>query len=248
MTDTGQGTKRKALDFLEDLSMKKLGCIAKSFHLSDKYSDLTITCRDKVFPAHRVVVCPQSGYFARACDGASKVKCVVQSSYENEYPLIAKESSGKIEIQDFDPILVEKTLEFLYTGDYIPDLSTYVPPDLGQQPDPSLEPCFHVLMYQQGAYFQIPELKVKAKDTFAKTFLVNPQKRSLVAAIQQVYESTTGWDDLKKLMLQQIVENAKILYKAKSQVIPLKAIKEIPEFATEVAHFSLYRLGNVVEK
>ncbi|KAL5362044.1 hypothetical protein BJX96DRAFT_166365 [Aspergillus floccosus] len=248
-------SKRKATDALFASPAQKFARITEytqSFHLNNRFSDITIVCRDKVFPAHRVVVCPQSDYFARACEGGFK------------------ESSGNIEISDTEPILIEKTLQYLYTGDYSPDLSNYVPPSLEPAAKPEdrkatasspaesnlveqeldmtcFEPCFHALMYEQGTYFQIQGLKDKAKEQFCQTFLVKPEKRSLVATIMQVYKSTGGTknDGLRFAMLQMLVENARTLYKNKSRILPFPAIAGIPGFAEELAHWCFHYLGNV---
>ncbi|OXV08566.1 hypothetical protein Egran_03671 [Elaphomyces granulatus] len=74
---------------------------SSSFFLSPKYSDLTIICGGEVFSAHRAVVCPRSGYFARACDGEFK-----------------EASTRTIELINQQPILIRKVLEYLYMGDY----------------------------------------------------------------------------------------------------------------------------------
>lgn len=37
---------------------------------SGKYADLAIVCGDRKFKAHRAIVCPQSGFFAKGCKGA----------------------------------------------------------------------------------------------------------------------------------------------------------------------------------
>ncbi|KAG2420519.1 hypothetical protein HFD88_000131 [Aspergillus terreus] len=245
-------TKRKATDPLPESPAEKFARITESFHLNNRFSDLTIVCRDKVFPAHRVVVCPQSDYFARACEGEFK------------------ESSGRIEISDTDPILIEKTLQYLYTGDYTTDLSNYIPLSLESTAKPkdakgptsspapsnlaeqevdvtSFEPCFHVLMYEQGTYFHIQGLKDKAKERFRQTFLAKTEKRSLVATIMQVYRSTGGTknDGLRFAMLQMLVENAKTVYKNKARALPFPAIAGIPGFAEELAHWCFHYLGNV---
>jgi hypothetical protein len=46
----------------------------KSILESGKYSDLTISCGDRVFNVHRAVVCPRSSFFAAACDGKFLVR------------------------------------------------------------------------------------------------------------------------------------------------------------------------------
>jgi hypothetical protein len=61
--------------------------------LNCRFSDLTIVCRDKVFPAHRVVVCPQSDYFARACEGEFKVQCFVHPAPRSAIRLLAFEEA-----------------------------------------------------------------------------------------------------------------------------------------------------------
>ncbi|KAJ5346249.1 hypothetical protein N7452_004253, partial [Penicillium brevicompactum] len=71
-----------------------------SLHLNSSYSDLTIMCKGEAFSAHRLVVCPRSKYFHRAFYGGFK------------------ETEGQIYLDERTPILIEKVLEFLYTGDY----------------------------------------------------------------------------------------------------------------------------------
>ncbi|CEJ55322.1 hypothetical protein PMG11_01586 [Penicillium brasilianum] len=73
---------------------------AKNLHLGDEYSDLTIICGDTEFKAHKLVVCSQSAYFQRAFYGSFK------EAYE------------PIRFPDKEPELMEKFLEYLYTGDY----------------------------------------------------------------------------------------------------------------------------------
>ncbi|KAJ5232884.1 hypothetical protein N7468_005840 [Penicillium chermesinum] len=70
--------------------------------LNTKYSNLKIYCGDKIFPAHKTIVCPQSDYFEKACTGEFQ------------------ESNGKIVLdsETKDAILIEKMLEYLYKGYY----------------------------------------------------------------------------------------------------------------------------------
>ncbi|KAF3399976.1 hypothetical protein F1880_008434 [Penicillium rolfsii] len=71
-----------------------------SLHLNSDYSDLAIICKDETFSAHKLVVCPRSKYFQRACYGGFK------------------ETEGQIYLDERNPILIQKVLEFLYTGNY----------------------------------------------------------------------------------------------------------------------------------
>jgi hypothetical protein len=36
---------------------------------STKYTDLTLMCAGRSIPAHRAIICPQSGFFDAACSG-----------------------------------------------------------------------------------------------------------------------------------------------------------------------------------
>ena len=45
-----------------------------SLYLNLKYSDLRILCGSEIFPAHRCIVCPRSGFFAGACDSEFQVQ------------------------------------------------------------------------------------------------------------------------------------------------------------------------------
>ncbi|KAI2994449.1 hypothetical protein CBS147346_10487 [Aspergillus niger] len=74
--------------------------LMSNLHLSSEYSDLKIICKDKIFPAHKLLVCPRSKYFHRACFAGFK------------------ETKGSICLDDKSPVLIEKVLEFLYTGNY----------------------------------------------------------------------------------------------------------------------------------
>ncbi|KAE8392509.1 hypothetical protein BDV23DRAFT_170833 [Aspergillus alliaceus] len=84
----------------KDEATAKMKELVLSHFLNPKYSDLSIICSGEVFPAHQNIVCPQSRYFEIACDGRFK------------------EGNGEIRLNDRDPMLVRKMLEFLYTGDY----------------------------------------------------------------------------------------------------------------------------------
>ncbi|KAK6347329.1 hypothetical protein TWF696_007399 [Orbilia brochopaga] len=71
------------------------------FLKSGKFSDFKITCRGEEWKVHKVILCSQSEYFARACEADFKEK-----------------AAAGIDLTS-DPLqLVEQMLKFLYTGDY----------------------------------------------------------------------------------------------------------------------------------
>ncbi|KAN0074894.1 BTB/POZ fold [Elaphomyces granulatus] len=102
---------------------EEMQSLLSSLYLNPKYSDLTIICGTEAFSAHRNIVCSRSAYFARACDGEFK-----------------EASSREIKLPDREPVLVKKTLEFLYTGDYTPEgyeFMSYTTSEAGTKTPPS---------------------------------------------------------------------------------------------------------------
>ncbi|UZP41661.1 hypothetical protein NXS19_009477 [Fusarium pseudograminearum] len=68
---------------------------------SDKFADMTIKCKEREFSAHRAIVCSQSSFFDKALSSNFK-EAMTQT----------------VELQEDDPDIVERFLEFLYTGNY----------------------------------------------------------------------------------------------------------------------------------
>ncbi|KAJ6032137.1 hypothetical protein N7540_002869 [Penicillium herquei] len=72
----------------------------EDFFLSEEYSDMKIICGDTTFPAHRIAVCTNSTWFKNACCSGFN------------------ESSGLVQLQEMDPLVFQRVLEFLYKREY----------------------------------------------------------------------------------------------------------------------------------
>lgn len=68
---------------------------------SGEYSDFLVTCANREFHVHRLVICPRSSYFRLMCKDNFK-----------------EGITQKLELVDEDPDVFQSVLTFLYTGIY----------------------------------------------------------------------------------------------------------------------------------
>ncbi|KAF5723308.1 hypothetical protein FMUND_1942 [Fusarium mundagurra] len=90
--------KHDSIDGTEAISIH--AALSTLLH-SEKFSDMTIICGEHQFKTHRAVVCTQSPFFDKAMSGN-----------------FMESKSRSIELPEDDPDVVERFLEFLYTGTY----------------------------------------------------------------------------------------------------------------------------------
>jgi hypothetical protein len=158
-----------------------------------------------------------------------------------------QERDGQIRLDDQEPTLVKKTLEFLYTGNY-----TYEAPPKDPETEPTSraetevpsengsetsmvhprtgEPYFHAQMYAQGGYFQIDALKSKAKERFEESFMMlDPWDRDeITSAVIEVYSSTEKNDcGLRRLLVRLITND---LNNLSDPILEDDFLESIPSF------------------
>lgn len=81
------------------------------------YADLTIECEGRTWAVHRAVICAQSSYFKKACDGGFKVEHRRLS--EKRDTNFAQESADKrIALKEDSKDAVNAMVQFFYKADY----------------------------------------------------------------------------------------------------------------------------------
>ncbi|KAK4032457.1 BTB/POZ protein [Parachaetomium inaequale] len=86
---------------IDDLRTTSIFASLSALRLSEKFSDMTIRCGGRDFKAHRAIVCSQSSFFDGALSGG-----------------FSEAATGVVNLPEDRPEVVDKFLQFLYTGNY----------------------------------------------------------------------------------------------------------------------------------
>ncbi|RPA85673.1 hypothetical protein BJ508DRAFT_373276 [Ascobolus immersus RN42] len=108
--------------------------------LNPDFADIKVICGDRVFPAHKMILCPQSDFFAACFQGPFR------ESHE-----------GVVTITDEKPKTIYRLLHFLYKKDYLD-----VPSAGAAGCDLSYCTKVNFTMYHLAYKFGIPELAKRA--------------------------------------------------------------------------------------
>ncbi|KAF2434943.1 hypothetical protein EJ08DRAFT_722179 [Tothia fuscella] len=118
----------------------------KELFTNGKFSDLTVFCHEDKYFLHKSVLCTQSEFFAKACDGNFK-----------------EGKTGVIDLSEDDRFAIKAMLEFLYRCDY-----HYKLPKPEESRISDSEMSLHVKVYAIADKYFISSLKNPALAKFKK--------------------------------------------------------------------------------
>ena len=84
---------------------------------SKRFSDVAVHYEGRTWYAHKNILCTQSEYFTKACEGEFKVDVPLVSSSIPPEP-IQEAKDGLIDLNDDGPDVVDAMLKHFYTGGY----------------------------------------------------------------------------------------------------------------------------------
>ncbi|KAK5710265.1 hypothetical protein LTR17_019035 [Elasticomyces elasticus] len=181
---------------------------AEALWRTGKYSDLTIKCGDKQWAVHKAIVCMQSPFFAKACDGSFKE---------------AKE--GVITLEDDHPTVVKGMLQFMYNVDYLTGCMEWVhDSDCGRDieygecycdgnggnPSIRFQPLlFDVHIHIIADKYDLPGLAMLAVADFKMRAEVEWNTRTFAEAVFLVYGAATDRErDLRDIVVRAATQHA----------------------------------------
>ncbi|PWY65630.1 hypothetical protein BO94DRAFT_629229 [Aspergillus sclerotioniger CBS 115572] len=215
-----------------------------SLFLSSEGSDVSIICGDRIFPAHKKVLVKHSAYFKCACHEKWK---------------ILGEDKKNIVLNDKQPVLIEKMLEFLYTGSYSADTIGLTVPDLPNErlntmikdmddpngivfPDDEIyAPCLHAMMYALAVYYEIPKLEEETVKNFKESFGQIRDQEGFQAAVIEVYYSTKKERKLRDCVIDMVLRNLEYLFRKEGepQILDQEILDYVPEFCRDICIASM---------
>ncbi|KAF9760952.1 hypothetical protein IL306_004037 [Fusarium sp. DS 682] len=165
------------------------------------YSDLSLISKEKNYPSHRAVVCPQSSVIAKKCQfqdatqGSSSKSCGAAPEYCFDF-------------LDDEPDSVDCLIQYLYRQDYQnthpghennqrdEDNNTENPEEI-KLPDDHTDdsyPVFHVRMYALAEKYDISALKDLALSKFKIVIQQSPPLDQFLDSAEEAYTSTVPED------------------------------------------------------
>ncbi|KAK4901663.1 hypothetical protein LTR27_001435 [Elasticomyces elasticus] len=132
--------------------LTNLADAVKNLWAHKKHADLTVICAERSWRVHKIILCAQSPFFAKACDGDFKAS-------DLDGPIEAE--TGVITLKEDDPSAVAAMLDYVYNFDY--------PDDANHDNTESISPIlFNLQVYVLADKYDIPHLGRIAESKFCQ--------------------------------------------------------------------------------
>ncbi|KAE9968567.1 hypothetical protein EG328_007500 [Venturia inaequalis] len=191
-----------------------------------EYHDLILECQEYAFQAHKIVVCNQSPWLAKAVK--DKVYLPLHSCKRTPDTIIQKKSAA-IQLPEENAHVASAMLHYLYAATYsypptYHTLSTYLPPSM----------LFHLHLYTLADTLVIAPLKALAQSSFQESVKKEWSTPIFPDTIKRVYEITNGEDELRGIVVNTAAEHGKELM-GKGGAFGVM-MGEVAEFGRDVFH------------
>ncbi|KAL4906824.1 hypothetical protein BDW74DRAFT_149687 [Aspergillus multicolor] len=205
-----EDTKPATLEAGPEEKIGDLAASLKSYYRSSKFTDLTITTSEQEFKVHKLVVCSQSGYFAKMFNGDW-----------------LESRTNTVKLEGDDPYFVQTMIDFMYGIEYTTT-------DHGVMSSM----MFLVAAYQIADKYDVPNLKDHTKKKFEHAVKVNWEMDDFPPTIVEVYRTTLmSHRDLRDPIVR-VVGNHYFDLTLKEGF--MKVLEETPGFGADMTrHFSL---------
>ena len=97
----------------------------------EKYTDLAVRCGDAEWRVHRMVVCGQSSFSAKACDGGYEVSRTAQLRIppaDHRLNIVQEAEAGVGTLQKIEPSVAKAMLRYMCEGNYTDAGHVELPP------------------------------------------------------------------------------------------------------------------------
>ncbi|TLD36087.1 Leptomycin B resistance protein pmd1 [Venturia nashicola] len=182
---------------------------------SGEYSDMSITCKQKVFKVHKAILCTRSSFFRNAMKNGT----------------FTESETGNIDVSEDNPLAVEAVLRFVYQGSYS---------SLAENNEDAM--ILHTQVYNLAEMYAIKNLKTVAAAEFEKITNMDFKLPALPLAIKEIYENCPADDKtLRDIAIRIVLSNYDSLLKPNEGDFESTKLIELGDFGRDLLHAKLTR-------
>lgn len=164
-----------------------------------------VICKDRTWNVHKLVVCTQSDFFSKACDG-SFVVWMPSDVLMSEYKLTLRQEAqeNKITLSDDDSDVIDVMLRYLYHFDYSDEIEGGIPPLL-----------LNLHLFAIADKYFIEPLQKLATEKFNRRAYEHWASDAFAETLETLFESSFAegsLETLRLIVLEVVKEHAKELF------------------------------------